>query len=236
MTEEERIRYARMIAIPEIGRAGMERLRNSHVFIMGCGALGSVCAMYLAGAGVGKISIADFDTIDVSNLQRQLFYSIDDIGMSKSETLAEKMHALNPDIEIEIHKILVTTTTARHLFRDCDFVVDGTDNPVSKLMTDRICRDIGKPYCIGGVSGWSGQVMSWKPGHAGYEDIFNPGEAGSGFTPCSLNGILGPAAGIIACCQASETIKHLTGEGEMLHNKIFTIDLLSMHSQVIEVR
>jgi related to thiamin biosynthesis protein (thiF) len=235
MTEEERIRYARMIAIPEIGMKGVEKLKKSHVFITGCGALGSVVAMYLAGAGVGKITIADFDTIDISNLQRQLFYATSDAGKSKAHTLAKRLSALNPECDIECIDSIITETSAPALFSQCDFIIDATDNPTSKFVTDKICHELGKPCCIGGVAGFTGQVMSWSPGHVGYSDIFCPESVDSGFTPCSIGGVLGPAAGVIACCQASETIKHLTDAGEMLFDKVFFIDLLTMQTRLIEV-
>lgn len=235
MDQEEKIRYARMIAIPEIGAEGVDRLRDSHVFITGCGALGSICAMYLAGAGVGRLSIADFDTIDISNLQRQLFYTSSEVGKAKGATLASRIKSLNPDCHVICHESMMTRQTAAELYADCDFIIDATDNPHSKHMTDAVCHMLGKPYVIGGVSEFRGQVMSWAPGHVGYSDIFNPEEAESGMLPCSIAGVLGPAAGVVACCQASETIKHLSGSGEMLYDKIFTIDLLTMQSSLIEV-
>ena len=235
MNQEELIRYSRMIAIPEIGREGVEKLQNSKVMIVGCGALGSICAMYLAGAGVGEITIADFDTIDISNLQRQLFFESAQAGKSKAEALVERMRALNPMCNVICLKEMITSDSAKNLFADKDFIIDATDNPSSKTMTDEVCRKLGVPYSIGGVAGFKGQVMSWNPGCAGYSDIFSPESVNSGFTPCSLGGVLGPSAGIIACIQSSEAIKHLTGAGEMLYNKIFMIDLLSMESHTFSI-
>lgn len=235
MEEDKRIRYSRMIAIPEIGRAGVEKLNNSKVAVVGCGALGSVCAMYLAGAGVGNLIIADFDTIDISNLQRQLFFDTAQAGKSKATILAERITALNPDCKVNGVEKMITAGLASELFKGCDFVIDATDNPSSKYMTDQTCSELEIPYCIGGVSEFRGQVMSCAPGTAKYSDIFSPQTAGQGFTPCSLGGVMGPAAGVIACLQASEAIKHLTGAGEMLYNKIFMIDLLTMQSSTLEV-
>lgn len=235
MNPEELIRYSRMISIPEIGREGMEKLQRSKIMIVGCGALGSICAMYLAGAGVGDITIADFDTIDISNLQRQLFFDTAHAGESKAIKLAERMKSLNPLCHVKCIKEMITMESAKILFKDKDFIIDATDNPSSKAMTDTICQNLGLPYTIGGVAGFKGQVMSWRPGCTGYAEIFSPQAADGGFTPCSFGGVLGPAAGIIACIQASETIKHLTGAGEMLYNKIFMIDLLSMESQTLSV-
>lgn len=224
-----------MIALPEIGREGINKLNKAKVMIVGCGALGSVCAMYLAGAGIGNIIIADFDTIDISNLQRQLFYETAQAGKPKAETLAEKIVALNPECTVKCINNIVTGSSADSLYREVDFVIDATDNPSSKTMTDEICTLLGKGYCIGGVAGFKGQIMSWKPGCARYTDIFSPQSVCSGMSPCSAGGVIGPIAGIIACIQASETIKHLTGVGEMLYNKVFMIDLLTMQSQLFEI-
>lgn len=235
MNKEELIRYSRMIAIPEIGRDGVEKLQKSKIMIIGCGALGSLSAMYLAGSGVGDITIADFDTIDISNLQRQLFFETDDAGKSKALTLANRIKTLNPNCTITCIKEMITANTAENLFIDKDFIIDATDNPSSKAMTDIVCQNRGLSYSIGGVAGFKGQAMSWRPGCVGYSEIFNPQAVDGSFAPCSLGGVLGPAAGIIACIQASETIKHLTGTGEMLYNKIFMIDLLTMESQTLTV-
>lgn len=235
MNQEDNIRYARMLALPQIGEEGMSRLREGCVALLGCGALGSVCGMYLAGAGVGSIRIADFDTIDVSNLQRQLFYTTQEVGKGKSETLAQRMRDLNPGCEVECFDRLITEKSAIDYFSGCDFVIDATDNSSSKFMTDKICHELGVPYCIGGVAGFTGQVMSWIKGHVRYSEIFTPAENScGGLTPCSSSGVLGPAAGVVACVQSAEAIKHLTGAGEMLYDKLFIIDLLTMKSSLLE--
>ncbi|MDE6339674.1 MAG: ThiF family adenylyltransferase, partial [Muribaculaceae bacterium] len=130
---------------------------------------------------------------------------------------------------------MITRDLAKNIFATHDFIIDATDNPSSKAMTDEICYDLSIPCCIGGVAGFKGQVMSWKPECARYSDIFNPRSTDAGFTPCSLGGVLGPAAGVVACIQASEAIKHLAGTGKMLYNKIFIIDLLTMESTTLEV-
>lgn len=235
LTLEEKIRYARTLAIPEISGEGMERIRKAKVAVIGCGALGSLCSMYLAGAGVGTIKIVDFDTIDISNLHRQLFYESTQLGKSKAGILSERLSLLNPDCNIISIEELITDINAKEFLEDVDFVVDATDNPDSKYRTDRVCHAIGLGYCIGGVSGFQGQVMSWKKGTTRYSDIFSPEEIASGFTPCSIGGVFGPAAGVVASCQASETLKHLSGCGEMLYNRIFAIDTLDMTTNILEI-
>lgn len=222
----KKIRYSRIAAIPEIGDEGVASINNGKVLVIGCGALGSLCAMYLAGSGVGTIGIADFDTIDISNLQRQLFFDELSLGRSKCDVLYERIRALNSEIKVNVINHLVKEDRAMELFRCYDFIIDGSDNPATKLMTARVCERIDLPYCIGGVRGFSGQVMSWSKGHAGYTEIFGDIQSCSGFTPCSVGGVIGPAAGVVASMQASEAIKHLTGKGKMLYDSLFTFDML----------
>lgn len=235
MTEEERIRYSRMISMPEIGVEGIEKLKKAKVMVIGAGALGSICAMYLAGAGIGTITVADFDTIDLSNLPRQLFYSTKEAGESKAKKLVERIMALNPNCNAKALTVMVNKENAGELLSGYDFVVDATDNPGSKFNTDRVCQKLGLHYCIGGVSGFRGQVMSCSPNSIPYSEIFSPEGVCSGITPCSISGVLGPTAGVIACIQASETIKHITGAGDMLYNKLFSIDLSTMQTNLYNI-
>lgn len=235
MTKEDKIRYSRLMAIEAIGPEGMERLRRGKVMVTGCGALGSLCAMYLAGSGIGTIGIADFDTIDISNLQRQLFFSEADAGERKAEILHRRMSNLNSGVSIKRYDAMITAEGASGIYAEYDFIIDATDNPRSKFMTDSVCRKLGKAYCIGGVRDFSGQVMSWAPGHTPYGDIFTAPECEGGFTPCSIGGVAGPAAGVISSIQASEAIKYMAGCSGMLFDRLFVIDLLSMKSEVIRI-
>lgn len=229
------MRYSRLEALLGIGVEGVEKLKAGSVFVVGCGALGSLCSMYLAASGVGTIGIADFDTIDLSNLQRQLFFDEQTLGKPKCGTLARRMRAINSEINVQEYARMINEKIATELFADYDFIIDGSDNPSTKLMTAKVCESIGKPYCIGGVKGFSGQVMSWEPGHCGYSDLFGDAPTCSGFLPCSVAGVLGPAAGVTASVQASEAIKHLTGCGKMLYDKLFTFDLNGATAQVFGV-
>ena len=216
-----------------IGDEGIEKLRSGRVFILGCGALGSLCAMYLAGSGVGTITLADFDSIDISNLQRQLFFNELELGLHKAETLASKIRAINSDIKVDVIPEFITPSKAKQLLIGHDFVVDGSDNPSTKKMTSSVCEELNIPYCIGGVREFCGQVMSWAPGYSGYCELFGDVPQCSGFTPCSIGGVLGPAAGVVASVQASEVIKHLTGVGEMLYDRLFTFDLRNNQTSVL---
>ena len=219
------MRYSRLKMLPGIEAEGVELIRNGRVLVVGCGALGSLCAMYLAASGVGSIAIADFDTIDISNLQRQLFFTESELGMSKCRTLAARMRALNSDVKIEELPIFMKEENALKHFPQHDFIIDGSDNPATKKMTATLCEQLAIPYCIGGVREYAGQVMTWTSGHAGYAEIFGETQACSGITPCSLGGVLGPAAGIVASVQAAEAIKYLTGSGNLLTDRLFSFDL-----------
>ena len=226
MTQEQSIRYSRQTAIPEIGKEGQERLLKSKVFIVGSGALGSMVAMQLAGAGIGVLGIADYDTIDISNLQRQFFFTTAEAGESKVEVLKKRILELNPTTIINEFNEMVTPSKGSRLFADYDIIVDGTDNPDSKRMIGEICKEIGKPCIIGGVSNFHGQVMTVLPGDSKFEEYF--GNVGAeGFLPCSLGGVIGPAAALCASIQAAEVIKYLSGISEEKTSKLFTFDLLN---------
>ncbi len=233
MTPEEKLRYSRQISVEEIGEAGQDRLLSSKVAVIGCGALGSMVAMQLAAAGVGKILIADFDTIDISNLQRQFFFTTEEAGEMKATVLSKRMVGINPQCQVEIVKKLIDRSLAKELFAECDFIVDATDNPVSKVMIEEICNEMGKTCCIAGVSGFHGQVMTINPGGVKFREVFSPVED-MNFMPCSIGGVVGAAAALCASIQASEAVKYLTGAGTTLENCLLTFDLLTNTFQKIE--
>lgn len=225
LTKEERFRYARQIAVEELGAKGQERLFDSKVLIIGCGALGSMVAMQLAGAGVGTIGIADYDSIDISNLQRQFFFETSESGFLKTTVLEKRIKDLNPGVAITVYNTIITNKLATEIFPQYDFIVDATDNPDSKRMTGQISKDTGKACSIGGVRNFYGQVMTLLPADPRLEDYF--GNATSeGFLPCSLGGVMGPAAALCASIQACETIKFLTGIGTVLSGNIILFNLL----------
>lgn len=234
MTAEENRRYSRQISVDEIGESGQTRLLSSKVAIVGCGALGSMTAMQLAAAGVKKIVIADFDTVDISNLQRQFFFTTEEAGKMKAEMLKRKMIAINPDCKVVVVAKLIDKNNASELFKDCDFIVDATDNPASKVMVEEVCKLLGKPCCIGGVSGFHGQVMTVEPGEVTFGDIFCQ-DVEADFLPCSIGGVVGPAAALCASIQASETIKYLTDAGDTLAGKLLTFDLLTNSFQCVNL-
>lgn len=207
---------------------GQRKLSGARVLVVGAGALGSVAATYLCAAGVGHLAIADFDTIDISNLQRQVMYATADAGLPKCTTLADKLHRLNPDVEVVAIKKLIRRADALELFGGYDFIVDGTDNPETKFTISQVCSQLGKPCTIGGVENMRGQLTTFVPGSTPFHELI--GEAGStGFTPCSVAGVLGPAAGVVASMLAAEAIKAITGAGTLLTDRILFFDLAQMN-------
>lgn len=235
LSEEELRRYARTIAVDRIGREGQEKLKQSGVLVVGCGALGTVAATYLCAAGVGRLAIADSDTVDVSNLQRQIMFAETDAGMPKCATLASRLRSLNPLINVVEIPRLVMTEDAETLFPQFDFIIDGSDNPDTKFMTSSMCRRLGKPCCIGGVSGMRGQVMTFIPGSAAYHEVFSSSDVSSSMLPCATGGVLGPVPGIVASVQASEAIKYLTGSGQLLTDRLLVFDLATARFTVFPV-
>lgn len=225
MEKDLKIRYARQIAIAEIGKEGQLKICSSKVLVIGCGALGSMVAMELAGAGIGTLGIADYDNIDISNLQRQYFFTTAESGKSKVETLSCRINDLNPEIKVNTYPFIVTAKRAKEIFAEYDFIVDATDNPDTKRLSGEITLQLGKPCCIGGVRDFEGQVMTFMPTDPRFEDYF--GKATSdGILPCSLAGVIGPAAALCASIQACETIKYLSGTGKLLSGRILLFNLL----------
>lgn len=224
-------RYQRQQQLPEIGAGGQKLLGASRVVIVGCGALGSVVAMYLAGAGVGEIVIADFDTLDVSNLHRQVFYTEADTGKPKVELLADRMRRLNSDITVVPVNEFIRPERLRQLAAQGDVVIEAGDNPDTKYMVSDVCQSLDKPCVIGGVNGWQGQLLTCVSGGKYYRDVFAE-SACAGFTPCSLAGVVGPLPGTIASLQAIEAIKILTRQ-PALKPQLLLFDALTMSFSTI---
>lgn len=234
-SKEQRLRYSRNIMLPEIGKKGQARLLESRVLIVGTGALGSIVAMYLAASGVGHLTLADYDTIDISNLQRQLSFSTQDCGCKKVDAAARRIREINPEIEVMTFDKMLTSKNSEGLFTSHDLVIEGSDNPATKYLVSDLCARLDIPYVLGGVSQYKGQVTSWKKGYPTYRELFPESAEEGGYTPCSLGGILGPLPGIIASWQACEAIKILTDTGTPLYSKLLLIDLLNPATTIIDL-
>jgi molybdopterin/thiamine biosynthesis adenylyltransferase len=227
-------RYDRQIAMPEIGKAGQKKLGNASVLIVGVGGLGSVSGYYLAGAGVGTLGLVDGDRVEVSNLHRQIAHSSADMGRLKVESAAEKFTALNPDVKVVLYARRFELAWATKVLADYDFVIDATDNFVSKLAIARACHAARKPYSHAGIRGFRGQAMTVLPGKTCcYCCVFGDvegEESGSGVGP------LGPVPGVLGAIQACEAIKHIVGCGELLTDRLLAFDGLRMETRVVQVK
>ncbi|MDE6668611.1 MAG: HesA/MoeB/ThiF family protein [Muribaculaceae bacterium] len=228
LTNEQLIRHSRTIALPEIGTEGVMRLMNASVLIVGAGALGCITAMYLAAAGIGRIGIVDFDTVGLSNLQRQLAYTEDDLGRPKVQALETKLRAVNPDVRIESYNTVLTHANASELLSRYDIIIEGSDNPATKYLVSDTAYTLQRPCIIGGVRGFVGQITTQLPDGPTYRDFFPDLPEACGLTPCSATGVLGPVPGLIASLQATEAIKLLTDTGHPLTGRLLQIDTLTM--------
>lgn len=235
LSKEQRLRYSRNLLLPEIGKEGQRRLLDSRVLIVGTGALGSIAAMYLAASGVGHITLADYDTVDISNLQRQLSFSTADCGSMKVDAARSRMASINPDVTVDVFARMITGENAHGLFSGHDLVIEGSDNPATKYLVTDTCAELQIPCVLGGVTQFQGQVMSWAPGHPTYRDLFPEQAEAGGYTPCSLGGVLGPLPGVIASTQACEAVKILTGSGTPLYGKLFMVDMLNPSATVLDL-
>ena len=236
MTDEELLRYSRHILLPEFGLAGQMRLKRAHVLLVGLGGLGSPVALYLAAAGVGRLTLADFDTVDLANLQRQVLYRTADLGTAKADSARAAVLALNPGIEIiTLSQRLDEDMLADHV-ATADVVVDASDNLPTRLAINAACVRAQTPLVSGAVIRLEGQVLVWQPGGEGgcYRCLYRVSTAPT--ETCVESGVLGPVVGVIGSLQALETIKLLAGLGESLAGRLLIFDALRMEWQTLTIR
>jgi adenylyltransferase/sulfurtransferase len=228
MTDAELLRYSRQILLPDFGIAGQERLRSSRVLVVGLGGLGSPVAMYLAAAGVGRLVLADFDAVDLSNLQRQIIHTTAQIGRPKAESARIALAALNPDVELVTVKRSLVEETLPDIVAGVDLVLDCCDNFQTRFAVNAACVAAGIPLVSGAAIRLEGQVtaFSGRPGGPCYQCLY-PRDGGIDET-CSTNGVLAPVVGIIGSIQATEAIKILTGLGEPLFGRLLLLDAALM--------
>jgi len=242
LNPKELSRYSRHIAIPEFGVEGQQKLKAAKVLVVGAGGLGSPVLLYLAAAGVGTIGIVDFDVVDDTNLQRQVLYTVEDIGKSKAVTAKKKLLALNPHIEIKIYETPFTKDNALAIIKDYDIVADGTDNFPTRYLTNDACVLAGKVNVYASIFRFEGQVSVfnylYENGERGpnYRDLF-PQPPPPGMVPsCAEGGVLGVLPGIIGSLQANEVIKIITGVGEPLAGRLFLFDAASFTTRTLKVK
>ena len=234
-------RYSRHLIIPEFNIEGQRKLKESKVLVVGSGGLGSPLLLYLTAAGVGTIGIVDFDTVDESNLQRQVLFTVDDIGKSKSKTAAQKLKRLNPHVEFHVYDTQLTSENALEIIRDYDVIADGTDNFPTRYLVNDACVILGKPNVYASIFRFEGQVSVFNhllpDGSRGpnYRDLF-PEPPPPGLVPsCAEGGVLGVLPGIIGSLQANEVIKIVTCIGEPLTGRLFLFDAFSFETRTVKV-
>lgn len=230
-------RYSRHIILSEVGGEGQQKIGNAKVLVLGAGGLGSPVALYLAAAGVGTLGLVDSDVVDLSNLQRQVLHHTADIGRPKVESAAEKLTAINPDVNVIQHKTMVDSSNIMDIVKDYDIVVDGTDNFPTRFLVNDACYFAGKPLVHGAILRFDGQAFTIVPGEGPcYRCIFREPPPPGSVPNCSQAGILGAVAGVIGTIQATEVLKLILGQGEVLNGRLLIVDTLDMTFRQTKIR
>lgn len=228
LSATELSRYHRHLALPEVGAAGQERLKNGRVLIVGAGGLGSPAALYLAAAGVGRLGLVDCDRVELSNLQRQVLYDSADVGRLKAEAARERLLALNPEITVVAHALALRADNVLEVLRDYDVVLDGTDRLTTRYVVNDACVLLHKPLVSAAIHRFEGHAMTYLPRRGPcYRCLFPEAEEGV-VASCAEAGVLGVLPGVLGAIQATEAIKILTGIGEPLVGRLATYDALEL--------
>jgi sulfur-carrier protein adenylyltransferase/sulfurtransferase len=237
LTADEYKRYSRHLIMPEVGLDGQKKLKAAKVLCIGAGGLGSPVAMYLAAAGVGTLGIVDFDTVDFSNLQRQILHGTPDVGRPKLASAKDRLNALNPNVHVETYETALTSENALKLFEPYDVIVDGTDNFPTRYLVNDACVILGKPNAYGSIFRFEGQasVFATKEGPC-YRCLY-PEPPPPGLVPsCAEGGVLGVLPGLVGVIQATEAIKLILGTGEPLIGRFLIVDALRMKFRELKLR
>ena len=236
LSDEQLERYSRHITLKEIGVRGQKKLLAAKVLIIGAGGLGAPAAMYLAAAGVGTIGIADCDKVELSNLQRQIIHTTDDVGKTKVQSAAEAINALNPDVRVKTYHEYVSSQNIAAMIEEYDFIIDGADNFPTKFLINDACVLGHKPFCHAGILRFEGQLMTYVPGVSPcYRCIFEAPPPKDAVPSCREAGVIGAMAGIIGSMQALEAVKYITGQGDLLTGNMLIFDGLKMQWRKIRL-
>ncbi len=227
-------RYNRQMMIPEISEEGQRKIRAAKVLIVGVGGLGSPIATYLTGAGIGRIGIIDDDVVDITNLHRQVLYSEGEEGQPKVECAKRRLQSLNSEVEIDAYPFRLTKANAQELISRYDIVVDGMDNFATRYIVSDECQRQGKPYVYGAIRALEGQVAVLCKGRCTYRSLL-PDEEATLSMPHPGKAVLGTTPGVVGSVEASQVLMLVTEIGEPLIDKIWTVDLGTMQSYVIEM-
>lgn len=233
-------RYSCQIALPGFGEPAQLLLQKAKVLIVGAGGLGCPAAQYLAASGIGTLGIADFDTISISNLHRQILYTPEDAGLKKAQIACERLQKQNPGIKLVPYDLKITSKNVTSIMQEYDVIVDGTDNFDTRYLLNDAAVLLGKPLVYGAIYQFEGQVAVWNVKNTdgffspNYRDLFPEVDAAQ-IPNCAEGGVIPTLAGIIGCMQANEVIKYLTKTGELLSGKVLIFDAQTMQSHVIKI-
>lgn len=222
--------------LPEIGIEGQERLREARVLVVGTGGLGTPVSLYLAGAGIGHIGLVDDDKVSTTNLHRQVLYTEAEVGLPKVMLATRRLHALNSDVDVQPYACRLTQDNAATMIQSYDIVVDACDNYRTRYLMNDFCRAQGKPYVYGAVEGFCGQVsvFCFTAEAKNYRDLY-PEEEEMCRLPQTVKGLVGMTPAVVGNVQAHEVMKLVCGYGEVLDGRLWTIDLRTMQSHIIEL-
>jgi len=237
LSNEEVLRYSRHLIMPEVGMEGQEKLKAAKVICIGAGGLGAPLAMYLAAAGVGRMGLVDFDTVDVTNLQRQIIHGTSDIGRKKLDSAVDTLREINPHIQLDRFEDPLTSENALDILKDYDIVVDGTDNFPTRYLVNDACVLLGKVNVYGSIFRFEGQATVFGyPGGPCYRCLY-PEPPPPGLVPsCAEGGVLGILPGMIGVIQATEAVKLIIGKGEPLVGRLMLYDALAMKFRELKLR
>ena len=238
LNHEQIRRYGRHLILPELGLEGQKKICATRVLCVGAGGLGSPVALYLAAAGIGTLGIVDFDQIELSNLQRQIIHSSEDVGQPKAHSARKAIHRVNPNVQVTLHETRLTSQNALEIIRQYDMVVDGTDNFPTRYLTNDACVLLNKPNIYGSIFRFEGQASVFAPHlQAPCYRCLYPEPPPPGAVPsCAEGGVLGVLPGIIGLIQATEVLKLATGIGRSLLNRLLLYDALEMKFRELKLR
>ncbi len=237
LTRNEILRYSRHLIMPEVGIEGQQKLKDASILLIGAGGLGSPLGLYLAAAGVGRLGIVDFDTVDFTNLQRQIIHRTEDVGRLKVESAKERIHAINPDITVTAYNTKISRENIMELMRPYDIVIDGTDNFPTRYLVNDACVFQKKPNIYGSIFRFDGQATVFYPFKGPCYRCLYPEPPPPGMVPsCAEGGVLGVLPGIIGVIQATEAVKLIIGRGEPLIGRLLLYNALKMEFREVKLQ
>jgi len=237
LTQAEYERYSRHLILPGVGLEGQKKLKAAKVLCVGTGGLGSPVLLYLAAAGIGRLGIVDFDTVDISNLQRQIIHTVAWVGQSKAQSAKERIAQLNPHCQVDVYETQLNASNALDIIANYDVVVDGTDNFPTRYLVNDACTLLNKPFIYGSILWFEGQVSVFNyRGGPTYRDLFPEPPPPGAVPSCAEGGVLGVLCGVIGSLQATETIKVILGLGDTLSGRLLIYNALKMQFRELKLR